>query len=113
MKKIEAIIRPEKFREIKEALEVAGYPGVTVTEVEGHGKQKGVDRKFRGMKYRLELIPKIKLEIVTTPKNVSKIVKAILKAARTNKVGDGKIFVYSIEKAYKISSGEGGEKVVS
>jgi nitrogen regulatory protein P-II 1 len=113
MKKIEAIIRPEKFEEVKAALEEAGYGGITVTEVEGHGKQKGITQQWRGRKYKVELLPKLKLEIVTTSKDSAKLIKAILKSGSTGQVGDGKIFVYAIEEAYKISSGEEGEKVVS
>jgi nitrogen regulatory protein P-II 1 len=113
MKKIEAIIRPEKFEEVKAALEEAGYGGITVTEVEGHGKQKGITQQWRGRKYKVELLPKLKLEIVTTSKDAPKLLKAILKSGSTGQVGDGKIFVSGIEEAYKISSGEEGEKVVS
>jgi nitrogen regulatory protein P-II 1 len=113
MKKIEAIIRPTSFEKVKEALEDAGYPGITVSEVEGHGKQKGMVQQWRGQEYRVELLPKLKLEIVATSKDAAKIVKAILKSASTGKVGDGKVFVYGVDEAYKISSGEEGEKVVS
>ena len=113
MKKIEAIIRPEKFEDVKSALEEAGYAGLTVTEVEGHGKQKGVTQQWRGRKYKVELLPKMKLEVVAPSKEADKLVKAIIKAAATGSVGDGKIFVYSIDEAYRISSGESGDKVVS
>ena len=113
MKKIEAIIRPDKYAEVKKALEAAGCPGLNVTEVAGHGVQKGVHKQFRGLKYHLGEIPKVKLEIVVPAKDERKIVKVILKAACTHKEGDGKIFVSPVEKAWRISSGESGEKVVS
>ena len=81
MKKIEAIIRPEKFDSVKKALELAGYTGVTITEVEGHGKQKGLSQQFRGYKYKVEFLPKLKLEIVAPSGEVEKLVKAILASA--------------------------------
>lgn len=113
MKKIEAIIRPEKFDSVKKALEQAGYTGVTLTEVEGHGKQKGLSQQFRGWKYKVEFLPKLKLEIVAPSADIDKLVKAIMTSASTGQVGDGKIFVYPIESAYRISSGESGETAVS
>jgi nitrogen regulatory protein P-II 1 len=112
MKKIEALIRPVKFDDVKTALQEAGYGGVTVTEVEGHGTQKGFTQVWRGREYKVELLPKIKLEVVCAERDVPKLVKAIIKSAQTGQVGDGKIFVYNIEEAYRISSGEEGEKVV-
>ena len=112
MKKIEAIIRPVKFENVKAALREAGYGGVTITEVEGHGTQKGFTQVWRGLEYKVELLPKIKLEVVCPDKEVSKLVKAIMKSAQTGQVGDGKIFVYSIDEAYRISSGEEGERVL-
>jgi nitrogen regulatory protein P-II 1 len=113
MKKIEAIIRPVKFDEVKAALAEAGYGGVTVTEVEGHGTQKGFTQVWRGREYKVELLPKIKLEIVCPAKDADKIVKAIMRSAHTGQVGDGKIFVYEIAEAYRISSGEEGERALS
>lgn len=113
MKKIEAIIRPDKFDSVKKALEQAGYTGVTLTEVEGHGKQKGLAQEFRGYKYKVEFLPKLKLEIVAPDADIEKLVKAIQSSASTGQTGDGKIFVYSIENAYRISSGEAGDKAVS
>ncbi len=112
MKKIEAIIRPDKFEDVKDALKEAGYGGVTVTEVEGHGLQKGVTQQWRGRQYKVELLPKVKLEIVCPDREKNKIIKAIMESAQTGQVGDGKIFVYDIAEAYRISSGESGEKVV-
>ncbi len=112
MKKIEAIIRPDKFEDVKDALKEAGYGGVTVTEVEGHGLQKGVTQQWRGRQYKVELLPKVKLEIVCPDREKNKIIKAVMESAQTGQVGDGKIFVYDIAEAYRISSGESGEKVV-
>lgn len=113
MKKIEAIIRPDKFDAVKAALETAGYTGVTLTEVEGHGKQKGLSQQFRGYKYKVEFLPKLKLEIVAPDADIDKLVKAIQASASTGQVGDGKIFVYTIDAAYRISSGETGDTAVS
>jgi nitrogen regulatory protein P-II 1 len=112
MKKIEAIIRPVKFEDVKAALGEAGYGGITVTEVEGHGTQKGFTQVWRGREYKVELLPKIKLEVVCPDRETSKLVKAIIRSAQTGQVGDGKIFVYHIEDAYRISSGEEGEEVL-
>jgi nitrogen regulatory protein P-II 1 len=112
MKKIEAMIRPVKFEDVKAALAEAGYGGITVTEVEGHGTQKGFTQVWRGREYKVELLPKIKLEVVCPDREASKLVKAIIRSAQTGQVGDGKIFVYTIEEAYRISSGEEGEKVI-
>jgi len=113
VKKIEAIIRPEKFDSVKKALEQAGYTGVTLTEVEGHGKQKGLAQEFRGYKYKVEFLPKLKLEIVAPDSEIEKLVKSIQASASTGQVGDGKIFVYTIDEAYRISSGDAGDKAVS
>ena|SRR5580692_10891815 len=112
MKKIEAIIRPVKFEDVKAALAETGYGGITVTEVEGHGTQKGFKQVWRGREYKVDLLPKIKLEIVCPDKEAPKLIKAILKSAWTGQAGDGKIFVYDIVEAYRISSGEEGEKVL-
>jgi nitrogen regulatory protein P-II 1 len=112
MKKIEAIIRPVKFEDVKAALAETGYGGITVTEVEGHGTQKGFKQVWRGREYKVDLLPKIKLEIVCPDKEAPKLIKAILKSAWTGQAGDGKIFVYDIVEAYRISSGEGGENVL-
>ncbi len=113
MTKIEAIIQPGKFEEVRAALAEAGYPGITITEVKGHGKQKGIEHNWFGKKFKTELIDKIKLEIVVVDDLAEKMVKAILESARTGKTGDGKIFVHRIEQAYKISSGEEGDTVVA
>ena len=112
MKKIEAIVRPEKLEDVRKALEQVGYPGVTVTEVEGHGKQKGVTRQWRGETYTVEFLPKVKLEIVASDADAEKIVQAVIKAAKTNSVGDGKIFVSDVKDIVRIRTGERGDGAV-
>jgi nitrogen regulatory protein P-II 1 len=109
MKKIEAIIRPEKLDEVRQALESAGYPGIQIMEVEGHGKQKGVTRQWRGEEYRMDYLPKLKLEIIAPTADVDRIVQAIIKHAKTGAVGDGKIFISEIKDVVRIRTGEHGE----
>ena len=109
MQKIEAIIRFEKLEDVKSALEGIGYPGLTVTEIEGHGKQKGITQQWRGEKYKVDLIPKIKIEIVAKDGDVSRIIDTISKNARTGSVGDGKIFVIPVSEVHRIRTGEKGE----
>ena len=109
MKRIEAIIRPEKVDEVRRALEKVGFPGVNICEVEGHGKQKGVVQQWRGEQYRVELLPKVRLEVVASEKDAHKIVKAIQDTAKTGNVGDGKIFVSTVEEVIRIRTGESGE----
>ena len=109
MKKIEAIVRPEKVDDIRKALSTAGFPGVTITEVEGHGKQKGVVQQWRGETYRVELLQKVKLEVVVSDNDVDKIVSAITTAAKTGSVGDGKIFILDVKETVRIRTGEKGE----
>ena len=106
MKKIEAIIRVEKFEEVKEALKELGYPGMTRTPVEGHGKQKGLKQQFRGTTFEIEFPPKIKLEIVAADQEVDGIVDAIVAKARTGEVGDGKIFICPVESVVRVRTGE-------
>ena len=106
MKKIEAIIRVEKFDDVKEALKTAGYPGLTKTSVEGHGMQKGLKQQFRGTTFEVEFPPKTKLEIVAQDSDVERIVDAIVANARTGEVGDGKIFISSVERVIKVRTGE-------
>ena len=106
MKKIEAIIRVEKFDEVKEALKELGYPGMTKTPVEGHGKQKGLRQQFRGTTFEVEFPPKVKLEIVAADEEVDRIVDAIIADARTGEVGDGKIFIYPMESVIRVRTGE-------
>ena len=109
MKKIEAIVRPEKVDDIRKALEKAGYPGVTITEVEGHGKQKGVTRQWRGESYKVDLLPKVKLELIVSDKDADRLTSAIVSAAKTGAVGDGKLFISDVKEAVRIRTGEKGE----
>ena len=113
MKKIEAIIQPARFEQVRAALEAAGYPGITLTEVRGHGKQKGVTHNWLGRMFKTDLVEKLKLEIVVPDGDAEKILRAILDSARTGQTGDGKIFTVRVEKAYKISSGEEDDAAVS
>src|SRR3989338_11526904 len=112
MKKIEAIVRPEKVDEVRKAIEAVGYPGLTITEAQGHGKQKGVVQQWRGETYRVEFLPKVKLEIVVGDADVERIVKAVIAAAKTGSVGDGKIFVSDVRDVIKIRTGERGEEAL-
>ena len=112
MKKIEAIIQPFKLDEVKTALLGIGVEGITVSEVRGHGRQKGHSEVYRGAEYRVDLLPKIKLEMVVADARVSQIVSAITDAAKTGKIGDGKIFITTVEEAIRIRSGERGESAL-
>lgn len=112
MKKIEAIIKPFKLDEVKDALNEIGIQGMTVTEVKGFGRQKGHTELYRGAEYVVDFIPKIKIEIVTSDSLAPMVVDAIEKAAKTGKIGDGKIFVYTIEDVVRIRTGERGETAV-
>lgn len=109
MKKIEAIIRPEKLESVRDALEKVDSPGLMITEIEGHGKQKGLTQQWRGRKYKVELLAKVKIEIVAKEQDVERIIKAISDAAKTGKIGDGKIFVYPADNAIRIRTGEKGD----
>jgi nitrogen regulatory protein P-II 1 len=108
MKKIEAIIQPHKLDEVKEALKTAGVDGMTISEVHGHGRQKGHTEVYRGSEYKIDLRPKIKVELVLQDSDLDRIIGVITEAARTGKIGDGKIFVTSIEEVYRIRNGERG-----
>jgi nitrogen regulatory protein P-II 1 len=112
MKKIEAIIKPFKLDEVKDALNEIGIQGMTVTEVKGFGRQKGHTELYRGAEYVVDFIPKIKLEIVTSDDLSEKVVKTIEQVAKTGKIGDGKIFVYTVDEAVRIRTGERGETAV-
>lgn len=112
MKKIEAIIRPEKLDVVRKALDSSGYPGIMISEIEGHGKQKGVVQQWRGETYRVELLPKVKIEVIVPDKDVDRITKIIIEGARTGAVGDGKIFVSDIKEAIRIRTGEKGEEAI-
>ena len=112
MKKIEAIIKPFKLDEVKEALHEVGVQGMTVTEVKGFGRQKGHTEIYRGSEYTVEFLPKLKLEMVLTDAQVEAAVAAIIKGAKTGKIGDGKIFVSAVEQAIRIRTDETGEDAV-
>lgn len=112
MKKIEAIIRPGKLNAILSALQELGYPGVTVTEVEGHGRQKGITAQWRGKIYTMNLVPKIKLEIIAKDDEVDMIIDSIINTAKTGDIGDGKIFIYPVEEVIRIRTGERGEVAI-
>jgi nitrogen regulatory protein P-II 1 len=112
MKKIEAIIRPEKLEEVRRALEKAGCSGLMISEIEGHGKQKGVVQQWRGEKYKVELLAKIKIDIVVSDKDLERIVNTIMEKAKTGDIGDGKIFVSNVENAVRIRTGESGESAL-
>lgn len=109
MKKIEAIIRPERLEAVRRALDKVGYAGVMISEIEGHGKQKGVVQQWRGEKYKVELLSKIKIELVVKDQEADCIIKTVMDSAKTGEIGDGKIFVYNIENAIRIRTGEKGE----
>lgn len=109
MQKITAIIRIEKFEDVRIALEKRGYPGISVMRIEGHGKQKGLRQQFRGREYTIEMLPKYKLWIVVKDSDVKAIVNTIMEAARTGSAGDGKIFVSPVNEVYRIRTGEAGD----
>lgn len=112
MKKIEAVIKPFKLDEVREALSEIGVSGLTVTEVKGFGRQKGHTELYRGAEYVVDFLPKVKIEIVVADDSVDTAIDAIVKAARTGKIGDGKIFVYPVEQVVRIRTGETGEAAV-
>ncbi len=112
MKKIEAVIRPEKLDDVKDALEAAGYPGLMLTRIEGHGKQKGLMQQFRGRQYKVELLPKYKIEVVCSEDQCAALTDAIAGAARTGRVGDGKIFVSEVSDVMRIRTGESGDAAI-
>jgi nitrogen regulatory protein P-II 1 len=112
MKKIEAVIKPFKLDEVREALSEVGITGLTVTEVKGFGRQKGHTELYRGAEYVVDFLPKIKIEIVVANENVDAAIDAIIKAARTGKIGDGKIFVSTVEQVVRIRTGETDEAAV-
>lgn len=112
MKLIKAIIKPFKLEEVKEALSEIGIEGMTVTEVKGFGRQKGQPEIYRGSEYTVDFLPKVQVEIVVSEEAVNKTVSAILKAAKTGKIGDGRIFVIPVDDAIRIRTGERGEATV-
>ena len=109
MKKIEAIIQPFKLEEVKEALKGIGIDGMTVTEVRGHGRQKGHKEIYRGQEYQVDLLPKVKLEMVVPASRSDEVIRTVVSAARTGKIGDGKIFIYDVAEAVRIRNDERGE----
>jgi len=112
VKKIEAIIQPFKLDELKDALVGAGIDGMTISEVRGHGRQKGHKEVYRGQEYSIDLLPKVKVEMVLPDSRLDEVVKIVTQAARTGKIGDGKIFVYNVADAIRIRNEERGEAAV-
>ena len=112
MKKVEAIIQPHKLEDVREALKIAGVDGMTISDVRGHGRQKGHKEVYRGQEYTVELLPKVKVEMVVADGVLDEVVKALGDAARTGKLGDGKIFVTPCEDAVRIRNGERGDAVL-
>ena len=112
MKKIEAIVKPFKLDEVREALSEVGVTGLTVTEVKGFGRQKGHTELYRGAEYVVDFLPKVKVEVVVRDDDVERSIEAIVKAAKTGKIGDGKIFVTAVEHVVRIRTGESGEAAI-
>jgi len=113
MKKVEAIIKPFKLEEVKEALAEVGVQGMTVTEVKGFGRQKGHTEIYRGSEYTVDFLPKVKIEVVVDDEEASPVAQAIVKSANTGKIGDGKVFISPVEEAVRIRTGETGAKAVA
>jgi nitrogen regulatory protein P-II 1 len=109
MKKIEAIVQPFKMEEVKEALKAIGIDGMTITEVRGHGRQKGHKEVYRGQEYNVDLLPKVKFELVVAEARLEEVLTALTASARTGKIGDGKIFVYDVAEAIRIRNGDRGD----
>ena len=112
MKKIEAVVKPFKLDEVREALSEVGVTGLTVTEVKGFGRQKGHTELYRGAEYVVDFLPKVKIEVILGDDMVERAIDAIVRAARTGKIGDGKIFVTAVEQVVRIRTGESGEAAV-
>jgi nitrogen regulatory protein P-II 1 len=112
MKKIEAIIRPFRIDDVREALAEIGVKGMTLTEVKGYGRQKGHTELYRGSEYQIDFLPKIKIEVIVTDAIADKVIDTIMNAARTGQVGDGKIFVYPVEDVIRVRTGESGEEAL-
>jgi nitrogen regulatory protein P-II 1 len=112
MKKIEAIIQPFKLDEVKEALQAIGVEGMTISEVRGHGRQKGHKEVYRGQEYTVDLLPKIKIELVIADARLDEVTRAVVEAARTGKIGDGKIFISEVLEAIRIRNDDRGESVL-
>ncbi len=112
MKKIEAIIRPERLEIVRKALEELSYPGMTISEVKGHGKEAGLIEQWRGQEYRVELLSRVKIEIVVLDEDVVKTLNAIVRSARTGEAGDGKIFVLPVENVVRVRTGDRDENAI-
>ena len=112
MKKIEAIVKPFKLDDVKEAINEIGIQGMTISEVKGYGRQKGHKEIYRGAEYVVDFIPKVKIEVVVDDAKADPVVDKIIEAAKTGKIGDGKIFVYSVEEAIRIRTGEKGQDAI-
>src|SRR5580700_310953 len=112
MKKIEAVIQPFKLDEVKEALKAIGIDGMTISDVRGHGRQKGHKEVYRGQEYNVDLLPKIKLELVVPTERYDEVLRALSSAARTGKIGDGKIFVYEVAEAIRIRNDDRGDSAL-
>jgi nitrogen regulatory protein P-II 1 len=109
MKKIEAVIQPHKLEEVREALKAIGIDGMTISEVRGHGRQKGHKEIYRGMEYHVDLLPKVKVEMVVPDSRADEAIQTLVTAARTGKIGDGKVFVYDVAEAIRIRNDDRGE----
>jgi nitrogen regulatory protein P-II 1 len=109
MKKIEAIIQPHKLEDVKEALKGIGIDGMTISEVRGHGRQKGHKEVYRGMEYQVDLLPKVKVEIVVSDERSAGVIQTLVASARTGKIGDGKVFVYDVAQAIRIRNDDRGD----
>jgi len=109
MKKIEAIIQPHKLEDVKEALKAIGIDGMTISEVRGHGRQKGHKEVYRGMEYQVDLLPKVKVEMVVPDGRADEVIRTLVTSARTGKIGDGKVFVYDVHEAIRIRNDDRGE----
>ena len=112
MKKIEAIIQPFKFDDVKEAMKAIGIDGMTVSEVRGHGRQKGHKEVYRGQEYEVDLLPKVKLEMVIPDARLEEVISTLTRSARTGKIGDGKLFVYEVAEAVRIRNDDRGESAL-
>jgi nitrogen regulatory protein P-II 1 len=112
MKKIEAIVQPFKLEEVKEALKNIGVDGMTISEVRGHGRQKGHKEVYRGQEYNVDLLPKVKFELVVSAARLDEVLETITSAARSGRIGDGKIFVYDVAEAIRIRNGDRGEAAI-
>lgn len=112
MKKIEAIIRPHKLDEVQDALQEAGFTGLTVSEIRGYGRQKGHKEIYRGTEYNINFVPKLKIELICSDEKAEKALEIIINTSKTGQVGDGKIFIFNVEDAIRIRTGESGESAL-